>query len=272
MPSARTAPAPEPAQIYERTRTEGRRRLSRPLLELAAIGLVGGFDVAFGVVAFGLAAATIDGGRSEGVGHLVGTVAFGIGFVFVVVGRSELFTENLLVPIAGLVRTEWRSWLKLGELWVATLVLNLAGGVLLARSSSSSACASTPESTTARSSPTSTSLSEEISSAAPASSRSPGARRPWRSGRPGSRRPRPPAPFGASPPASAVDRLSRASRHFRGLGVDDHGCRGSRRAALCPQEAGRFPVDEQLVVEEDPVVALGALPCHVSVQHIIPHS
>ena len=44
MPSARTASAPEPAQIYERTRTEGRRRLSRPLLELAATGLVGGFE------------------------------------------------------------------------------------------------------------------------------------------------------------------------------------------------------------------------------------
>ena len=97
----RTA-APEPAEIYERTRTEGRRRLSRPLLELAATALVGGFDI-----------------------------AFGLGFVFVVVGRSELFTENFLVPIAGLDRRNRGSWAKLAELWAATLVLNVAGGVVL---------------------------------------------------------------------------------------------------------------------------------------------
>jgi formate-nitrite transporter family protein len=48
-----------------------------------------------------------------------------------VVGRSELFTENFLVPITGLSRDRG-SWLKLGELWVATLVLNIVGGVVLA--------------------------------------------------------------------------------------------------------------------------------------------
>jgi len=35
------------------------------------------------------------------------------------------------VPVAGLERTR-RSWLKLGELWGAALVLNLAGGIALA--------------------------------------------------------------------------------------------------------------------------------------------
>ena len=66
-----------------------------------------------------------------GVGHLVGAVAFGIGFVFVVIGRSELFTENFLVPITGLTR-DAGSWLKLGELWTAALVLNIAGGIVIA--------------------------------------------------------------------------------------------------------------------------------------------
>jgi formate/nitrite transporter FocA (FNT family) len=64
------------------------------------------------------------------VGHLVGAIAFGIGFVFVVVGRSELFTENFLVPITGLSRDRG-SWLKLGELWAAALVLNIAGGLVI---------------------------------------------------------------------------------------------------------------------------------------------
>ena len=120
--------AREPEQIYERTRREGRRRLSRPLVELAATALVGGFDVAFGVIAYALAAAAIGGEK----GRVAGAIAFGIGFVFVVVGRSELFTENFLIPIAGLNRRDRGSWLKLGELWGVALVLNIVGGLLIA--------------------------------------------------------------------------------------------------------------------------------------------
>jgi formate-nitrite transporter family protein len=122
------ASAREPEQIYRATREEGKRRLSRPVPELAATALVGGFDVAFGVVAYALAANTVDGKAR----HLVGAVAFGLGFVFIVVGRSELFTENFLIPVAGLERDRLRSWLKLGELWLVALVLNVLGGVLLA--------------------------------------------------------------------------------------------------------------------------------------------
>jgi formate/nitrite transporter FocA (FNT family) len=122
MPSAR-----EPEQIYRKTREEGQRRLSRPAIELAATALVGGFDVAFGVAAYALAERTVAGGAQQ----LVGAVAFGIGFVFIVVGRSELFTENFLIPVAGLARDRLGSWAKLGELWAVALVLNILGGVLV---------------------------------------------------------------------------------------------------------------------------------------------
>ena len=124
--------APEPEEIYARTQEEGRRRLSRPAVELAATALVGGFDVAFGVAALGLASAAAGERFGAGAAQLAGAVAFGIGFVFVVVGRSELFTENFLVPIAAVERRSSGSWLKLLELWVGTLVLNLAGGAALA--------------------------------------------------------------------------------------------------------------------------------------------
>lgn len=122
----------EPEQIYARAREEGRRRLARPVVELIATALVGGFDVAFGVVAFALAAGAVAGSVRPALAHLVGALAFGIGFVFVVVGKSELFTENFLVPVAGLERRSRASWLKLAELWVGTLLVNLLGGAALA--------------------------------------------------------------------------------------------------------------------------------------------
>jgi formate-nitrite transporter family protein len=122
----------EPEQIYARARDEGRRRLARPALELAATAFIGGFDVAFGVVAFALTAGSVAGSARPGLAHLAGALAFGIGFVFVVVGKSELFTENFLVPVAGLERRSRASWLKLGELWVGTLLVNLVGATALA--------------------------------------------------------------------------------------------------------------------------------------------
>jgi formate-nitrite transporter family protein len=119
--------APEPERIYQETQKEGRRRLARPLSELAATAFVGGFDVAFGVIAFGLAAGTVHGSFDK----LVGSLAFGVGFAFVVVGKSELFTENFLIPIAGLDKRDRGSWSKLAELWTFALVLNIVGGVLI---------------------------------------------------------------------------------------------------------------------------------------------
>jgi formate/nitrite transporter FocA (FNT family) len=92
---------------------------------------VGGFDIAFGVVALGLATAAVEPHFGRDAGRLAGAIAFGVGFVFVVVGRSELFTENFLVPVTGL-RRERESWLKLGELWLGTLVLNIVGGSVIA--------------------------------------------------------------------------------------------------------------------------------------------
>lgn len=48
--------APEPHEMFARTRAEGERRLQRSSLELTTTSLVAGFDVVFGVIA--LAAAT----------------------------------------------------------------------------------------------------------------------------------------------------------------------------------------------------------------------
>ncbi len=122
----------EPDEIYRRTQEEGRRRLSRSPLELAATSLVAGFDVIFGIVALGVTHALVAERFGDGLGELLGAIAFGTAFVFIVVGRSELFTENFLLPIAGLDQRSRRSWLSLAQLWSLSPVFNVLGGVLLA--------------------------------------------------------------------------------------------------------------------------------------------
>src|SRR5919202_2831639 len=123
--------APEPEEIYERTREEGQRRLQRPLLELFATAAAAGIDVVFGVIALGAITALLTDHFGSKASHFFGSIGFGIAFVFIVVGRSELFTENFLVPIAGLDRSDRASWWKLLELWTVSPILNVLGGALL---------------------------------------------------------------------------------------------------------------------------------------------
>jgi formate-nitrite transporter family protein len=122
--------APEPDEIYERTKREGERRLSRPFVELVATAAAAGIDVVFGVMALGVVTALFAADSNTHVAHFAGSLAFGVAFVFIVVGRSELFTENFLVPLAGLDRRERASWLKLVELWTVSPVTNVLAGAL----------------------------------------------------------------------------------------------------------------------------------------------
>jgi formate/nitrite transporter FocA (FNT family) len=121
-PGARGEPAIEEA--FDRLVSEGTDRLDRPLLSLVATGLVGGIDVGVGVLV------------SLVVGHetgqpLLGAAAFTIGFIALLLARSELFTENFLVPVTARAAGHG-SWFQLGRLWLVTLAANLAGGLLMA--------------------------------------------------------------------------------------------------------------------------------------------
>ena len=119
--------APEPHEIFERTREEGRRRLERSRLELMSTALVAGFDVVFGVIALVTISAAMTPHFGPEAAHAAGALGFGIAFIFITVGRSELFTENFLVPVTAL-RQGAISKLKLAQLWLISPVFNIIGG------------------------------------------------------------------------------------------------------------------------------------------------
>jgi formate/nitrite transporter FocA (FNT family) len=65
---------------------------------------------------------------------VLGAIGFGVGFVFLIVGRGELFTENFLVPIAGLDHEENEDeslWKNLLKLWTISPVFNVLGGLII---------------------------------------------------------------------------------------------------------------------------------------------
>jgi len=122
---------PQPEDIYERTKEEGARRLERPLLEEISTAVAAGFDIVAGILALALVQSQLEHSMGKHAAHVFGSLAFGIGFVFLVVGRGELFTENFLVPVAGLDRRDAASWRNLAKLWLTSPLFNILGGLVV---------------------------------------------------------------------------------------------------------------------------------------------
>lgn len=126
------AVAPSPSEIFHRAADEGQRRLDQSLLELASTSFIAGFTIIFGIIALGIAHASVEPRLGE-IARLVGALAFAPGLVFLVVGRAELFVENFFDPVATVYeRRASRLLPRLLRLWIITLLLNLVGGGLLA--------------------------------------------------------------------------------------------------------------------------------------------
>jgi len=124
--------APDPAEIFDRAVEEGERRLDQSLLELTATSFIAGFTIVFGIATLGVVDGLVEPEFGE-VAHIAGALTFGVGVVFLVVGRSELFNENFFDPAAKAVDRDgsWLLW-PLVRLWTVTLVVNLVGGFLFA--------------------------------------------------------------------------------------------------------------------------------------------
>ncbi|HVL84201.1 MAG TPA: formate/nitrite transporter family protein [Pseudonocardia sp.] len=110
-------------ETFTRTLDEGMQRLHRKWYEVLATGFVGGMEVALGLLAL-IAVREATGST------LLAGLAFSIGFLALLLGRSELFTEGFLVPITTVAAGRAR-WSDLARLWSGTLLANLAGGWFL---------------------------------------------------------------------------------------------------------------------------------------------
>jgi formate/nitrite transporter FocA (FNT family) len=109
---------------FDRIIDEGSGRLERLSLDVLSTGTVAGIEVAFGVLALLYV---------EVLTHntLLGGLAFSIGFIGLLLGHSELFTEGFLVPVTVVAAGEARLR-SLVKLWTLTLLGNLFGGYVMA--------------------------------------------------------------------------------------------------------------------------------------------
>lgn len=119
-----------PEEIWRESLQEGERRLERSWPALAATGFAGGADVMLGIIAVVVASAGLSAAMPEPTAHILGSLLFGLAFVFITLGRAELFTENFLIPV-GAVVSSGASISQLMRMWATTLVFNFVGLAVL---------------------------------------------------------------------------------------------------------------------------------------------
>ena len=125
----------ETSQVFKLAVETGVHRLRRGGLEMLTSGFIAGMNVTFGVIAAGAVTGAVIGSfgnDTEQFANVLGAMLFPIGFMFVVIGRSELFTENFLVPTASVIARRERL-VTLLRLWFFTLAGNLIGALTMGK-------------------------------------------------------------------------------------------------------------------------------------------
>ncbi len=118
---------PSAHEIYNRIEHDAESELERPARQLMFSGL--GAGLAMGISGFAVAVAR----DSLGVGgdSLVPWLLYPLGFIVVIVGRQQLFTENTLTPVTLVLRRRSRG-LQMLRLWGVVLASNLVGALAIA--------------------------------------------------------------------------------------------------------------------------------------------
>ena len=119
---------PTAVEIYEQVSRNARRELLRPAKALAISGIVGGLTM--GLTGLGVSVVSARLGDSPWQ-QLVALLFYPVGFMAVILGRGQLFTENTLYPVA-LILAERRHFLSTARLWGIVFPANVAGAFLFA--------------------------------------------------------------------------------------------------------------------------------------------
>ena len=127
---ARRRTAPKAAVVYEAIRREGEFELDREMPALVWSGYAAGLSMGFSFLMEALLTSYLP--QAKWV-PLLSKFGYSIGFLIVVLGRQQLFTENTLTAVLPLL-SHWRmnTMRKMLRLWGAVLGANMAGSVCFA--------------------------------------------------------------------------------------------------------------------------------------------
>lgn len=109
---------------------EGEDELQRPTSAPAWSGLAAGLSMGFSLVGEGLLRAHLPDAPWR---PLISKLGYSLGFLLVIMGRQQLFTENTLTGVVPLLSHQSLAMLRnVARLWLVVLAANLTGAVIFA--------------------------------------------------------------------------------------------------------------------------------------------
>ncbi len=127
---ARRRTAPRAAVVYEAIRREGREEIERSAAALMWSGLAAGLSMGFSFLTEGLLSSFLPDAAWV---PLISKLGYSVGFLIVILGRQQLFTENTLTPILHLLhRMDSGTLWKVLRLWGVVFLANTLGALLFA--------------------------------------------------------------------------------------------------------------------------------------------
>jgi len=116
--------------VHEAIRKDGDEELQRSASALAWSGLAAGLLMGFSFLAEGLLRSRLPNAPWR---PLIVNLGYPLGFLMVIIGRQQLFTENTLTAIIPLLaRRNWSTFFSVLRLWAIVLVTNLCGAHIFA--------------------------------------------------------------------------------------------------------------------------------------------
>lgn len=132
--SARDEKASKPksyGEILEEEITQGLEQMERPTRGLFLSGLSAGLDLGFSVLLMAVLVTLLEGVVADAWVSILKGNAYAAGFIFVILGRSELFTEHTALAVFPVLggRTSVR---ELARLWGVVYTSNVVGALIFA--------------------------------------------------------------------------------------------------------------------------------------------
>lgn len=116
--------------VHEAIRRDGEEELNRPVSALAWSGFAAGLSMGFSFVAQALFRAHLP---DQPWRPILVNLGYPLGFLIVIIGRQQLFTENTLTAIIPLLaRRNSTTFVRVLQLWAVVLGANLVGAHLFA--------------------------------------------------------------------------------------------------------------------------------------------
>ena len=128
--SVRKASKLAPKLIYEVIRRDGEEELERPNRDLFSSGIAAGIMISFSVLGEAILRTYLPDSPSS---YLVENIGYSLGFIAVIMGRLQLFTENTITTVLPLVHEpSWRILRRVLTLWTLVLLANVVGAFAIA--------------------------------------------------------------------------------------------------------------------------------------------